>query len=75
MDNNLSQQQPTTPPHKKLWRSRKDRKIAGICGGMATYFNVDSIWIRLIFVLFFLAGGSGFLLYLILWLLIPIEPI
>ncbi len=61
-------------PYKKLWRSRTDRKIAGVCGGLGDYFHVDSLWIRLIFVLFFLAGGAAFLVYLVMWLLVPIEP-
>jgi len=59
---------------KKLWRSRTDRKIAGVCGGLGDYFQVDSLWIRLIFVLFFLAGGAAFLVYLVMWLLVPLEP-
>lgn len=61
-------------PYKKLWRSRTDRKIAGICGGLGDYFQVDSLWIRLIFVLFFLAGGAALLVYLVMWLLVPLEP-
>ncbi len=61
-------------PYKKLWRSRKERKIAGICGGLAQYFSVDPVWIRLIFVLFFLAGGTALIVYLIMWLIVPLEP-
>lgn len=61
-------------PYKKLWRSRTDRKIAGICGGLGDYFQVDSLWIRLIFVLFFLAGGAAFLVYIVMWLIVPLEP-
>lgn len=60
--------------YKKLWRSRKDRKIAGICGGLAEYFAIDPFWIRFLFVLFFLVGGAAFLLYVIMWLIIPLEP-
>ncbi len=62
------------PSYRKLWRSRTDRKIAGVCGGLADYFNIDAIWIRLLFVLFFLAGGAAFIVYVILWLLVPLEP-
>ena len=61
-------------PYKKLWRSRKERKIAGICGGLAQYFSVDPVWIRLIFVLFFLAAGTAGIVYLIMWLIVPLEP-
>ncbi len=58
----------------KLYRSRDDRKIAGVCGGLAHYFCVDSTLIRLIAILFVFLGGSAILVYLILWLVIPLEP-
>ncbi|MBL7479679.1 PspC domain-containing protein [Legionella bononiensis] len=61
-------------PYRRLWRSRKDRKIAGVCGGLADYLKVDPFWIRFAFVLFLLAGGAAFLVYVIMWLLIPLEP-
>lgn len=64
----------TTPPYRKLWRSRRNRKIAGVCGGLGDYFKIDPLWVRIIFVIFFLAGGAAFILYIILWLLIPLEP-
>lgn len=62
-------------PYRRLWRSRKERKIAGVCGGLANYFKVDPFWIRLIFILFFLAGGTALIVYLIMWLIIPLEPV
>jgi phage shock protein C len=61
-------------PYKKLWRSRRERKIAGVCGGLAQYFNTDPFWIRFIFIVFFLLGGAAFLIYIIMWILIPLEP-
>ncbi len=61
-------------PYRRLYRSRKDRKIAGVCGGLAEYYSIDPTWIRLLFVLFFFAGGSALLIYVIMWLIIPIEP-
>ncbi|MBA2652702.1 MAG: PspC domain-containing protein [Tatlockia sp.] len=61
-------------PFKRLWRSRRDRKIAGVCGGLATYYNIDPVWIRLLFVAFFLMGGAAFLAYIIMWILVPLEP-
>jgi phage shock protein C len=61
-------------PYKKLWRSRKDRKIAGICGGLGIYFRVDPVWIRIIFVIFFLLGGAALIAYILLWIVIPLEP-
>lgn len=61
-------------PYKKLYRSRRDRMIAGVCGGLADYFGTDPTWIRLLFVLFFFIGGSALLIYLIMWIIVPPEP-
>ncbi len=61
-------------PYRKLWRSRTDRKIAGVCGGLGDYFQIDSLWMRLLFILFFLVGGSALLVYLVMWLIVPNEP-
>jgi phage shock protein C len=58
---------------KKLCRSRKDRMLAGVCGGLAEYFGIDPTWVRLLFVLFLFAGGAAFLVYLIMWIIIPLE--
>ncbi len=55
-------------------RSQRDRWFAGLCGGLAVSTGVDSwIW-RLLFVLMLAAAGSGFLLYLVLWIFVPLEP-
>ena len=59
---------------KKLVRSRTDRWFAGICGGLGNYFGVDPTLMRVLFVLFALTFGSGFLVYLVLWIIIPNEP-
>ncbi len=59
---------------KKLYRSRKDKKIAGVCGGLAKYLNVDATIIRLIWVLAVLFAGGGLLAYIICALIIPDEP-
>ena len=56
---------------KRIYRSRKNRVIAGVCGGIGEYFNVDPVVIRILWVLFSLAYGSGLLVYLIAWLIIP----
>jgi phage shock protein C len=57
---------------KKLYRSKKNRMIAGVCGGLAEYLNVDPVIIRLIAVILLLPGGlPGFLPYIILWVVIP----
>ena len=59
---------------KKLYRSTTDKKIAGVCGGFARYFDVDSTLVRLLLVLFCLLGGSGVLFYIICAIIIPEEP-
>ncbi|ETO93406.1 PspC domain-containing protein [Legionella oakridgensis] len=61
-------------PYKKLYRSRRERMLAGVCGGLAQYFEIDPTWMRLIFILFFFLGGSALLAYVILWILVPLEP-
>ncbi|AHE66951.1 putative stress-responsive transcriptional regulator [Legionella oakridgensis ATCC 33761 = DSM 21215] len=44
-------------PYKKLYRSRRERMLAGVCGGLAQYFEIDPTWMRLIFILFFSLEG------------------
>jgi phage shock protein C len=56
---------------KKLRRSRSDRMVAGVCAGLAEYFSVDPVLVRLVFVLLALAGGPGVLLYIVLWIIMP----
>ncbi|WP_293935227.1 PspC domain-containing protein [Sphingobacterium sp. UBA6645] len=56
---------------KKLMRDMDDRIFGGVCSGLGHYFNLESKWIRIIFVLFFLFGGSGVLLYVVLWAVMP----
>lgn len=58
---------------KKLYRSKSDRIISGVCGGLGKYFEVDALIVRLIFLALLFGGGSGFLIYLIFALLIPLE--
>ena len=57
----------------KLVRSRTDRKIAGIAGGMAQYFNIDATLMRILWILVALPGGLSILIYFVLWLVIPEE--
>lgn len=59
--------------NKRLERSRKNRIIAGVCGGLADYLNVDPTVVRLAAVLVTLFGGSGILAYIILWAVLPEE--
>ena len=59
---------------KRLTRSRTDRKIAGVCGGIANYFGIDPIIPRLALVFLVLGAGVGLLAYLICWIVIPQDP-
>lgn len=56
---------------RRLFRDPDDHLVAGVCAGIANYFNIDTVWIRLAFALFIPVGGSGLLLYLILWIIVP----
>jgi len=60
---------------KKLYRSRDDRMIAGVCGGLADYFNVDSSLIRIAVLFVFLFQGVGLIAYIIAWLVMSEEPV
>jgi len=57
----------------RLLRSNSDKMIAGVCGGIASYLGVDSLFVRLAFLVLFFASGVGFLLYLILMIIMPNE--
>lgn len=59
--------------NKKLMKSRNDRKLCGVCGGLAEYLNVDSTMVRLIWALLVLAAGTGVLAYLVAALIMPEE--
>ncbi|MFO7882290.1 MAG: PspC domain-containing protein [Kosmotogaceae bacterium] len=60
---------------KRLYKSRKEKMIDGVCGGIAEYANVDPTIIRLIFFLLIFAGGAGIILYLIAMIIMPRKPI
>ncbi len=59
---------------KRLYRSRKNRMLGGVCGGIAEYFNIDPVIVRLIVVALFFVGGSALLAYVIALIVIPYEP-
>ena len=59
---------------RKLYRSRSNRQIAGVCGGLAEYFNMDPTLIRVLFIVLAVLGGSGIVLYLAMWIIVPREP-
>jgi len=55
----------------RLTRSETDKMIAGVCGGLAEYLNLDPVWVRLLFVLLVFASGIGIPIYLVLWVIMP----
>ena len=56
---------------KRFVLSQTDKKLGGVCGGLADYFGIDSLIVRLSFVALILGWGSGLLLYILLWILAP----
>jgi phage shock protein C len=67
------QQPPPQPPARKLYRSETSRMLAGVCGGLADYFNIDVTLVRILFVVLAVFGGSGIVLYGAMWQLVPEE--
>ena len=59
---------------KRLMRSSTDKKLGGVCAGLAEYFDMDTTLVRVLWLLIVLCGGTGILLYLILWLVLPLAP-
>ena len=59
---------------KRLYRSRGDRRVAGVCAGIADYLGVDVSLVRIAWVVFAIAGGPGLLLYIIMAAIVPEEP-
>ena len=60
---------------RKLYRSQSDRLISGVCGGMGDFFGIDPTLMRIIFVLLAIFGGSGIIIYLVMLLIVPEEPL
>ncbi len=63
-----------TNVNKRLYRSRKNRRVAGVCSGIADYLAVDPTLVRILWVLLAIAGGPGVLLYIIMAAIVPEEP-
>jgi len=59
---------------RRLYRSSRQRIVAGVCGGLGEYFAVDPVWFRIGFVVLALGGGSGILIYLLMWLIVQPAP-
>jgi phage shock protein C len=56
---------------RKLYRSQSQRMIAGVCGGLADYFSIDATLIRVLFLLLAVFGGSGLVIYVVMWIIVP----
>ena len=61
-------------PVKRLMRSSRDKKIGGVCAGLADYFDLDPTIVRIVWLLAFLCGGAGLLVYIVLWIVMPLDP-
>lgn len=59
---------------KKLYRSRTNKMLGGVCAGLGDYFGIDPTIIRLLWALFFLMGGAGIIVYILAWIIIPEAP-
>ena len=60
---------------KRLFRSRKDHILGGVCGGLGNYLNVDPVLVRVVWAILFFAAGVGLLAYILAWIIIPEEVI
>lgn len=69
-DSNKDEQDLRAGKRRRIFRDGEDRMVGGVCAGLSNYFDIDSLWLRIIFILFLFVGG-GFLLYIILWMVIP----
>ena len=56
---------------KRFYLSTRDKKLGGVCGGLAEYFNVDPLLVRVAFLLLFFGLGTGLIAYIVLWILAP----
>ena len=59
---------------KRLYRSRKDRKLAGVCGGIAEYFKIDPVFVRVAFIVLVFCSGAGLIAYGAFWIVTPEAP-
>ncbi len=58
---------------KRLYRSSQDKQLGGVCGGLAGYLEIDPSVVRIASIILFFVAGTGFLAYLVAWLIIPLE--
>jgi phage shock protein PspC (stress-responsive transcriptional regulator) len=60
---------------KRLFRARFNKILGGVCTGLAEYFNIDPVLVRVLWVVFTLMGGAGLLAYIVCWIIIPEAPV
>ena len=65
---------PAVAAAKRLMRSCRDKRIAGVCAGLAEYFDLDPTLVRVLWLLAIFFAGTGFLVYIILWIVLPCAP-
>ena len=58
----------------KLYRSKTEKMIAGVCGGLGEYFSIDPTLVRLLFAIGAILGGPGVIVYLVMWIVVPVQP-
>ena len=60
---------------KRVYRSRTDRMLGGVCGGLGKYLGLDPVLLRVVWAISFFVAGAGFLAYILAWIIIPEEPL
>lgn len=60
---------------KKLYRSRRDKMLGGVAGGLGRYFEIDPVLVRIIFIAATFLSGVGVVSYILLWIIVPFEPV
>ena len=70
-----AQAAPGVHVQRKLMRSSTDKKLGGVCAGVAAYFDMDVTLVRVLWLVAFFFAGTGFLLYIILWIVLPVETL
>ena len=60
---------------KRLYKSRTEKKLGGVCGGIAVYFNIDPTIVRLLWLVTIFCGGGGLIAYIIAYIVVPREPV
>jgi phage shock protein PspC (stress-responsive transcriptional regulator) len=70
-DEDIFTEEPTLIIKKRLYRNSEDKIAGGVCSGIAAYFNIDPIWVRLLLIISIFIFGTGVLLYIVLWMIMP----